>query len=217
MNWIDILLTAILIFFMVKGFIRGIILEVFTLAGMVAAYIIALRQVGWAAAMIAQLIDVPPVVATVLGFLSLFIGVIVVFRIAAILLHKIVKRTPVNALNRGGGVFIGCLKGVLIASLAAHLIAIIPITTGPFTMKRNTSVLLSPIKKVAPLIFNSVKRAVPETREFSEELQEGLNEALKKAQLKAMQKTTDSLDQQIKKALDNHATEEEARRTLESD
>lgn len=202
---------------MVKGFIRGIILELLTLAGMVAAYIIALRQVGWAAAMIAQLIDVPPVAATVLGFLSLFIGVIVIFRMTAVLLHKIVKRTPVNTLNRGGGVFIGCLKGVLIASLVAHLIAIIPVTDGPFAMKRNTSVLLSPLKKVAPLIFNFVKRAIPETREFSEELQEGLNEALKEAQFKAMQKTTDSLEEQIKKTLDTHATEEEVRRALETD
>ena len=217
MNWIDILLIIILIFFMVKGLIRGIILEVLTLAGMVVAYLIALRQVEWAAAIIAQFIDIPPVVATALGFLLLFIGVIVVFRFVAIILHKIIKRTPVNALNRGGGVFIGSLKGVLIASLVANLIAIIPITNKAFTMKRGHSILLCPIKTVAPLLFNSVKRAIPETREFSEEIQEGLDKALKEVQNKAMKKTSDSIEQQINKALDNHATEEEVRKALESD
>jgi membrane protein required for colicin V production len=217
MNWIDILLTTILIFFMVKGLIRGIVLEVLTLAGMVVAYLVALRQVGWAAAIIAQFIDIPPVAATALGFLLLFIGVIVVFRIVAILLHKIIRHTPVNTLNRGGGVFIGSLKGVLVASLIANLIAILPITDDAFTLKRDHSILLGPIKTVAPLLFNSVKRAIPQTREFSEELQEGLNEALKEIQNKAMKETSDSLEQQINKALDTHATEDEVNKVLESE
>ncbi|MBN2104474.1 CvpA family protein [bacterium] len=216
MNLIDIILLLILIFFVVKGLIRGIILEVLTLAGMVVAYVLALRQVEWAAAFFAKLIEMPPFVATTLGFLSIFIVVIVAFRIIAVILHKIVKKTPVNTLNRGGGVFVGLLKGLLMASLVAHLIAMIPIENGEFEEERKTSRFLNPSKSVAPFLFNLIKKTIPKTKTFSDELQEGVNNAVKQAETGLIEETKKKLDNQLKDTL-NQESMEEVRESLKTD
>jgi len=217
MNLFDIVLILIVVFFVIKGLIRGIILEVFTLVGMVVAYVLALRQVEWAAAFIAKLMEMPPFAATALGFLSIFIGVIVAFRIIAVVLHKLVKKTPVNTLNRGGGVFIGMLKGVLMASLTAHLIMMIPVEKGDFAEEREASWLLKPSKSVAPFLFNIIKKAVPKTKTFSDELQEGVNNAVKQGQTKMIEKTQEQINDTINDHLNPEAIEERVRESMDNE
>lgn len=214
MNLFDITLILVLAFFVIKGLIRGIILEVFTLAGMIVAYVVALRQVEWAAAFFARLTEMPAFVATSLGFSAIFIAVIIAFRIVAVILHKIVKKTPVNALNRSGGVFIGLLKGLLIASLVAHLIALVPLEEGEFAKERKSSWLLKPSQAVAPFLFNVLKKAVPKTKSFSDELQEGVNNAMKEAKTNIIEDVQEQIKDQFN-GTQTESIEEQVRETLD--
>lgn len=220
MNLFDIVLIVILSFFVVKGLVRGIILEVLTLAGMIAAYILALRQVEWAAALFAKMIEMPPFLAAALGFSSIFIAVIIAFRILAVMLHKMIKKTPVNALNRGGGVIFGGLKGLLIASLAAHLVALVPIEQGGFAEERKNSWLLEPAKSAAPFIFNLVKTAVPQTKPFSDELQEGVQNAVKQTKTRVIEDARKKIQEKMNNTMNPGSMEEiekQVRETLENE
>lgn len=197
MNWFDIILLGILAFFIIKGLIRGIILETFTLIGFFAAYVIAIRELEWATAFFARLIDVPPFVATTLGFLIIFFIVVVIFRVTAVLLHKIFKRTPVAALDRGGGVFVGLLKGLLAMSLTACLMDIIPRETGSFMKTRDKSWFIRPAKTVAPFVFNLIKDAVPHTKPFADEFQEAMSKAINQAKQNLIDQATESIEEQL--------------------
>ncbi len=215
MNPVDITLVLILVFFLIKGFIRGIILEVFTLAGIIVAYITALRQTEWAAAMFARLTEMPPFVAASLGFLAIFTAVIISFRLIAVMLHKIVKKTPVNALNRGGGLFVGMLKGILAASLVAHLVAVIPAGHHRLAQEREHSRLIEPAKIVAPFLFNLVKNIIPETKPFADELQEGLSKAVDETGKRLIDQTKESVDRKLRDGIDKDSLEEQVRDVLE--
>jgi len=217
MNLFDITLLLILAFFVVKGLIRGIILELFSLVGMIVAYVLALRQVEWAAAVFAGLTEMPAFVATALGFTAIFITVIIVFRIIAVVLHKIVKSTPIDALNRSGGAVFGVLKGLLVASLVAHLIVLVPVEEGDFAEQRNTSWFLEPSKAVAPFLFNMLKHLVPQTKSFSDELQEGVNQAMKQTRTKVMEEVQDQIEEKINETLNEETIEEQFRDVLDTE
>lgn len=216
MNWFDIILLSILAFFIIKGLIRGIILETFTLIGFFAAYVIAIREMEWAAAFFARLIDMPAFVATTLGFLIIFIVVVVLFRVTAFLLHKIFKRTPVAALDRGGGVFVGLIKGLLAASMVAYLMDIIPPETGEIMKTREKSWLIKPAKTVAPFLFDLIKDALPHTKRFSDEYQEAMTKAMNEAKQNLVDKAQKSIEEQINGQM-NEQLNEQLKKHLKSD
>ncbi|MBN1780904.1 CvpA family protein [bacterium] len=197
MNIIDLTLILCMAFFLIKGFIRGIILEVFTGIGMVAAYVLALREADRVAAFYARFAELPGFIYTALGFLSIFFAVIIIFRVAAVILHKIIKKTPVATLDRGGGLVIGLLKGLLASSLIAHLVLMIPAESGDFERERDQSILVKPSKAVAPFLFNVVKHAIPRTKTFSDELEESVNRVMQQAQNKVNEKVQDTLENQL--------------------
>jgi membrane protein required for colicin V production len=125
MNLFDCLLIAILAYSTIVAFLRGIILELFSLGGLIAGILIASWNYGRLAEYLEHFIATPAV-AEIVSFLLLVIGVMVL----SALLGKALNRTA-HAIGLGffdrilGGVFgfgRGCLLGVaILMAIAAFL------------------------------------------------------------------------------------------------
>jgi membrane protein required for colicin V production len=125
MNLFDCLLIAILAYSTIVAFIRGIILELFSLGGLIAGILIASWNYGRLAAYLEHFLTAPAI-AEIASFLLLVIGVMVL----SALLGKALNRTA-HAIGLGffdrilGAVFgfgRGCLLGVaILMAIAAFL------------------------------------------------------------------------------------------------
>jgi len=125
MNLFDCLLIAILAYSTIVAFVRGIILELFSLGGLIAGILIASWNYGRLAVYLEHFITTPST-AEIVSFLLLVIGVMVF----SALLGKALNRTA-HAIGLGffdrilGAVFgfaRGCLLGVaILMAIAAFL------------------------------------------------------------------------------------------------
>jgi membrane protein required for colicin V production len=195
MNTIDIGILIVLGIFAVKGFIRGIVIEVFTLAGMIIAYIVSFREMNAVAEILMKSVRIPPVIATTVSFLILFIVIVLLFRWLAGALKLFARWTFIGWLDSFGGVVFGLFKGALIASLFLLLFSVIPLSS-EIQAWQDDSLLFQPVRSVAPFVFNTIKKAIPHSKDFYEELRENIAE-----------KTRETTDQFLSKKLDSLKTE----------
>jgi membrane protein required for colicin V production len=125
MNLFDCLLIAVLAYSTIVAFLRGIILELFSLAGLIAGILLAAWNYKHVATMLETLITTPAI-AEIVAFLLIVIGIMVL----STLLGKALNRTA-HAIGLGffdrlmGALFgfgRGCLFGVaILMAIAAFL------------------------------------------------------------------------------------------------
>jgi membrane protein required for colicin V production len=126
MTWFDYALIAVVGLSALIGIWRGLVREVFALAGWIAAIAVALLFAGEVARLIPPSFATP-LVRTVIAFTALFIVILVVVSIAGLLFTKAVRAVGLGLADRTlGGVF-GFARGALILlviALAAGLTAV---------------------------------------------------------------------------------------------
>jgi len=200
MNIIDICILVILGFFGIKGLIRGIILEVFTLIGLLIGYILALREMSTVTGFVVKYIAIPELIMNSLAFLIIFLAVIFVFRWLAGLLRKFAEWSLIVWVDKIGGLAFGVFKGSLIASLVILLISLLPVPE-KVQQVQDKSVLFKPVRAVAPAVFNLFEKTFPETKDFYDEVKEGFKESsdevidkLKSEQLDKLKNNMPGLD-----------------------
>jgi membrane protein required for colicin V production len=125
MNLFDCLLVAILAYSTIMAFVRGIILELFSLGGLIAGILLASWNYNRVAEILRRLITTPAT-AQIVAFLLIIIGTMVL----SALLGKVLNRTA-HAIGLGffdrllGALFglaRGCLFGVaILMAIAAFL------------------------------------------------------------------------------------------------
>jgi len=198
MNVIDLVILGVLAVFAVKGLIRGVIMEVFTLIGLLIGYLIALREMSVVAGFLEKWLHLKPPVPGIVGFILIFLLIVIVFRLIAGLLRKFVKWTFLGWLDRGLGTLLGLFKGILISSLLIMLVGLVP-PSDSMEKTQEESLLFGPVKSVAPAVFNVIKHTFPKTKDFYEEVKEGVSESSDKVkqdiirrQLKSMQEDSAS-------------------------
>lgn len=127
MNWADI---AILIVLLVSGLIsikRGFIKEALSLAGWVAAFVVAMLFHGSLATLFSNYIESPSL-REMLAFGILFAATLVVAAMANYLIGELVRMTGLAGTDRMFGMIFGLLRGVvLVLAVVLLLPALIPI------------------------------------------------------------------------------------------
>ena len=175
MNIIDMCILVILGFFGIKGLIRGVILEVFTLVGLLIGYIVALREMSAVTGFILKFIHLHELFLNALSFMLIFLLVVFIFRWLAGLLRKFAKWTLITWVDRAGGLAFGVFKGSLVASLVILLLSLLP-QPEAVTREQERSTLFKPVRAVAPAVFNLFEKTFPETKDFYEEVREGFSD-----------------------------------------
>src|ERR1700685_1831463 len=131
-NWFDIVLVLILLWSAIAGlragFARVVIGLVATVVGLIAGFwfyrIVAVNLMPWLKT---------PVVADVLGFLIIFIGIVIVGALIAALFSRLFRWIGLSWFNHLLGGFAGFLRGALIiAAMVGVLVAYSPSPTPNF-------------------------------------------------------------------------------------
>ncbi len=122
MNLFDWFLVAILAYSTIVAFVRGFLLELFSLGGLIAGILLAAWNYPALAALLSRLITTASV-ADVVAFLLIAIGVMIVSALVGRALHRTADAIGLGFFDRllgaGFGFARGCLLGVAILMAAA--------------------------------------------------------------------------------------------------
>jgi len=173
MNYIDYTILAVIVFFVIRGLFRGLLNEVFGLVGILLSVIVATKLMSDAANWLKQIVDIPPTLSTILGFILVFAAVQLAIQLLNHLLQKIIKLTFLSWLDKLAGGLIGFLKGALIVSLLTMLIALIPMGDSLIPAQKQSK-LIEPMRGFAPRVFNIFSEIVPNSKTFYSEVKESL-------------------------------------------
>lgn len=125
MNWIDWVFLAVVLVSVLAGVVKGLIRTVFSLAGVIVGFVAASREAGGVALVCENWMSHDA--AQVCGFVIVFLGVVIVFGLAAWLLRKILKGLSLSWLDRLLGAAIGFARAALFLGVAALVLE----STGP--------------------------------------------------------------------------------------
>ena len=116
-NWIDLTVLVVLCLFGLRGYFRGFFREVFSLAGFVGGFFIAVRYSEAAALWGSQYWQLSSFFLKGGAFVALFFVIYFLFNLAGWLLHRSEKLLFLRTLNRIGGIALGLGKGTAITAL----------------------------------------------------------------------------------------------------
>lgn len=120
MSLVDILIWVVLLVFVAKGFLRGLVREVCTLVGLVAGGWAAFKYSPYLAEAARPFIHLPHYVSAVLSFVFIFLLIGLLFFLLGHLLTVVFKIMLLGGINRVGGVIFGLLEGAFIICMALY-------------------------------------------------------------------------------------------------
>lgn len=115
MNLLDIIFLIPLLYFLIKGFSKGAIIEILSVLAFIVAIIGAMKLST--SLLIKSGIELSSKWLPYIAYFVVFIGIFIVIITLAKLLQKIIKTAQLNIFNRIAGALFGMLKVVLLFSL----------------------------------------------------------------------------------------------------
>ena len=124
--WVDIAVVALLLLSVLIGLTRGVVFELLSLAGWVAAYLVARSFTPWLQPSI-PVGEPGSVLNHAIAFACVFLGSLVVWSLGARLVRAAIRATPLSAVDRLLGALFGALRGMIVLLVLAALIALTPL------------------------------------------------------------------------------------------
>ncbi|HPX60658.1 MAG TPA: CvpA family protein [Deltaproteobacteria bacterium] len=117
MNLFDIVILVVLICFALKGFLRGLVNEVSSLAGLVLGGWAAYLYYPSVASLIHNWLHLSRQVSSFLAFMLLMFLIAIIAHIIGNIVTAALRVVMLGTLNRLGGLLLGAAEGVLLLSL----------------------------------------------------------------------------------------------------
>ncbi len=161
LGWVDWTLLAVLGLSVVVGLWRGLVFELMSLLGWLAAYVAAQlfsAQVGaWVP------IGTPgSALHQGAAFAVTFLGALLVWAVLARLLRLIVHATPLTTLDRTLGAGFGLLRGAVLLLVAATLVTLTPAAQSqPWQDSQGAAWLRVALQGIKPVLPAEVARHLP--------------------------------------------------------
>ncbi len=116
MNPFDIIIIVILGYSLVRGIFRGLVKEVSSIIGVLGGFYAAYTYYNKLAKLIASLIR-ETAYLNILSFLIIFCSVLIIVGILGVIIKYLLNIAFLGWVDRIGGVCLGLVKGILIASI----------------------------------------------------------------------------------------------------
>ncbi|AKJ28287.1 CvpA family protein [Caldimonas brevitalea] len=161
LGWVDWALLALLLVSLVVGLWRGLVFEVLSVLGWVAAYVVA----QWMTPQLAHSIPVGApgsAVNHLVTFGLVFVGALFVWGLCAWLIKRLVQASVLSAADRVLGAGFGLVRGLLIALAVATLVAWTPLARSAAWQESHGARLLHRvIHGLKPLMPEVLARQLP--------------------------------------------------------
>lgn len=154
MNYIDFFILAILGFAIVRGFIKGLIIEVASIAALVLGIWGAIRFSGFVGQRLTDYFDLTTQYLGLISFAITFILIVLGVHLIANILDKLLKAVALGLPLRLTGALFGLIKTALILSIIFVILNTVDERTNFLPReKMNRSILYYPISDFAPMLF----------------------------------------------------------------
>ncbi|MBA7611781.1 hypothetical protein ES703_19012 [subsurface metagenome] len=170
MSWLDGVIVIALAYGLIRGLFKGFFREVFQLLGIILAIIIAFHHFQTLGNYLVSLFNWPVMVANGVGFLLISFIVAGVCYLLGLFLRRATRFLAIRWLDMIGGGGFGVLKLALILSLLlnASLLLSSPLPSMKERLKDefNKTLLVEPIRGLAPAFYNLVVKVIPFGKKF---------------------------------------------------
>jgi len=177
MNYIDIIISILLLLAVYKGFKNGLIKEIISLISLVAGIYIAVNFSFYIEKHLSQTLskynEFTPIISFVLVFLIVFLSL----KLAGIIMSKLANSLQLGLLNKTLGMLFGFSKALLIIAIILFEISNLSKTFSSIFPKKQVknSVLYKPIYNIIPTISPIAKKKLG----WSENLQKSIKKTTK--------------------------------------
>jgi membrane protein required for colicin V production len=158
MGFLDLFILVVIVIGMARGFSTGGIRQVFSLAGILFAFIFAAQLMRGVGEKLAGTSGISPGLAPIIGFVAVFLVVQVAAYAISRLFESFLKALKLGILNRIAGGAIGAFKATLILSLLAFVFGFVGLPEQP---TREASLFYEPVSTVLPGTWNYVSDRLP--------------------------------------------------------
>lgn len=160
-GWVDWALLAVLVLSVAVGLWRGLVFEVLSLLGWIAAYIAAQAF----ASSVAPLLPVGSAGGSLnhaAAFVLVFVAALVLWALASRLLRLLIHATPLQAIDRvlGGG--FGLLRGVVLLLAVATVVLLTPAQRAPaWQRSQGAASLTALLNGLKPVLPDAIAQRLP--------------------------------------------------------
>jgi len=154
--WVDIGLLVFLAVSIVVGLMRGLVFELLSLAGWVAAYVAALQWAPW---MLPHIAVGEPGSALRHGvaYACVFVLALIAWSLAARLVRRLIRATPLSPVDRIFGAGFGLLRGTVALLVLAAVVGLTPLVNSPAWQQSHGAVWLNALLQgLRPWLSNEV-------------------------------------------------------------
>lgn len=152
--YLDLIIAIPILWGMLRGFKRGLIIELCTLMALIMGAYGAAAFGNMAGDYLQTQFNTDPRMSLVLAFATVFILIVVAVFIFGKVLEGLIKMVALGLVNRLFGLLFGALKFGLIVSSLFFILNGFPITEKLISPKwKQESLLYKPIASIAPMLF----------------------------------------------------------------
>lgn len=159
-GWLDIVFAIILAAAFIAGLIKGLVKEVVGIVAVLLGFIVAGRYYTRVAGFLGKYIH-GPAVAKFLGFILVFLAILIVGSIIAALVSKLMVG-PLRFFNHVLGGAIGLLEGILICGVLVFALLVFPINKEALSNSRLAPYCYGLAKALVHLIPQDLKNQFQE-------------------------------------------------------
>ncbi len=158
MNYIDIIITIVLLWAAYKGFSKGFVIQAAALVALLLGIYGAIRFSDYTSALLIEKLDLTTRHLKLISFIITFVVIVVVVQILANLMDKLIKAVALGFVNRLAGLFFSVLKAAFIVSILLVVINTLDNRYSFLPEKEvSESFFYSPLSNFAPMIFPYLK------------------------------------------------------------
>ena len=173
MNFLDILIAIPLCFFIYKGWRRGLIFEITSLAGIIVGVWACVHFSTW----VAETLNIQGDTGVLIAFFITFAAVVALAYFLGKAIEGIFKMVKLNFLNKLFGALLGMAKCLCVISVLLNFILMIDTHQSILTPKaKEESVLYKPSYRIGNKLTISLKNYIAEKRAELAEQQESTNQ-----------------------------------------
>ncbi len=174
MNYLDIIIAALLIIFGIGGMRKGIIIEAASLLGLGIGLYGAFHFSDITAAKLVDYVEINPKYLNLVAFVVTFLVLALLVNLLGRLLSKLVKTINLGLVDRLGGFVVGLAEGLLICSLMVMLLNVLNFTGIVKEDTKKESLLYPYVEKAVPYVYQGydlVKEAIHDITDDEEDPQ----------------------------------------------
>jgi len=125
-NFLDIIILVVMLFFAYNGFRRGFIDQTSTILGLIAALFVAVRQYDYFQTLLEPYLDLSTSLLQFISFAVIFIVVNIVIHVIGISLKNLTDAIFLKPVDKAAGFLLGLFKAGIIIYLLILIMAQIP-------------------------------------------------------------------------------------------